>query len=215
MKFKDVVVGAAIIGSSFLGDGAQAQTADSSARTEQKATQDKVMLGDFDITDYADVMKKRGFEVQLDKSGVGVYQGTDVPMLQIISTRKVDGRDITVTDYLVHRGGRDFDKTSDGMAFDMGDLEQRDLSVKGAQQQLEYTLNVDYDTKNKNYRALSNVIGTGTRELPSVSGSDATLLLSRIAADPAGFVEAERKDMIISRRDVDGGGRTAPKTPGS
>jgi len=204
MKFKDLVVGTALMGSCFLGDGAQAQqTATPETETVQKNAQDKVMLGDFEITDYAEVMKKRGFEVQLDKSGIGVYQGTDVPMLQIISTKKVDGRDITVTDYLVHRGGRDFDKQSDVMAFDMGDLESRDLAVKGAQQQLEYTLTVDYDTKNKNYRALSNVVGTGTREMPAVSGTD-----------PAGFIDAERRDMILSRRDMDGGGKPAPKGPG-
>lgn len=213
MNFKDLIVGTAIAGSTFFGGGG-AQAQESAPATEQKAqtAQDKVMLGDFDITEYADFMKKRGFEVQLDKSGVGVYAGTEVAMLEVVSTRKVDGYEITVSDYLLHRAGRDFTKESDGQKYDAGDLESRELTVKGTNQQsFEYRLNMDYNEREKHYSAVSNVIGTGTRTLPHVSESDGALLLSRIAGNPGAFIQAERTDIQISRRDADGGGRNAPQ----
>lgn len=213
MRLKDLFVTTAIAGSSLLGTVAKAQDSKSPATEQtQVQTQDTVLLGDFDITDYAEAMEKRGFDVQLDRSGVGVYRGTSVPMLEVVSTRKVGDDEITVTDYLIHRQGRDFDKnTSDGDKYGPGDLESRELTVKDARKSVEYTLNVDYNAKDKSYFAVSNVVGTGTREIPAMTASDATLLLSRIGSNPESFIAAEGNDIRISRRDADGGGKNQPK----
>jgi hypothetical protein len=205
MKLKDIVVGAAIAGSSFLSPEAKGQDT-TQAKTEQtqKTNEDTVLLGDFDITAYAEVMKQRGFTIDLEKSGIGVYAGTTVPMLQVISKKTVEGREISVTDYLVHRGGRDFKKGEDGMKYDAGDLETRELMVKSPGGGLEYMMTVDYNEEQKTYGAVSKVIGTGSRFMPNVSSSDATLLLGRVSANPGAFIDAERADIIISRRNVDG-----------
>jgi hypothetical protein len=212
MQFRDLIVGTALAGSSFLTPEAKAQSPEKTAIEQStQSPQEKVMLGDFDITDYAAYMKQRGFEVNLEKSGVGAYSGTTVTMLEVVSTKKVDGREITVSDYLVHRMGRDFTKDTDGQKYDAGDLESRELTVRDGRRSVEYILGVDYDKKEKHYVALSNVIGTGTRVLPAVSEADAGILLSRIGRDPVSFINAERTDIILSRRDMDGGGKNAPK----
>jgi hypothetical protein len=215
MKFRDLVIGTAFAGSTILGQEAKPQSAipPEPAKSElaAKSPQEKVMLGDFDISDYAAYMKKRGFEVNLDKSGVGAYSGTTVTMLEVVSTKKIDGREITVSDYLVHRMGRDFGKDDDGQNYDVGDMESRELTVRDDRKSVEYILGVDYDKHEKHYVALSNVIGTGTRVMPAVTEADAGILLSRIGNDPASFINAERADIILSRRDMDGGGKNAPK----
>lgn len=212
MKFRDLIIGTALAGSSFVTPEVKAQTPlKDPVEQSERGPQEKIMLGDFDITDYADYMKKRGFEVDLNRSGIGAYSGTTVTMLEVVSTKKVDGREITVSDYLVHRMGRDFGKDTDGQKYDAGDLESRELTVRDDRRTVEYILGVDYDKKEKHYVALSNVIGTGTRMLPAVSEADAGLLLSRIGSDPASFINAERTDIILSRRDMDGGGKNSPK----
>ncbi|TAL29513.1 MAG: hypothetical protein EPN97_13210 [Alphaproteobacteria bacterium] len=212
MQFRDLIVGTVLAGSSFMAPEAKAQPPEKTAIEQTtQSPQEKVMLGDFDITDYADYMKKRGFEINLERSGIGAYSGTTVTMLEVISTRKVDGREITVSDYLVHRMGRDFSRDTDGQKYDAGDLESRELTVRDDRKTVEYILGVDYDQKEKHYVGLSNVIGTGTRVLPAVSEADAGILLGRIGSDPASFINAERADILLSRRDMDGGGKNAPK----
>ena len=211
MKFRDLVVGTVFAGATCIAPETQAQPPEKSAVEQTQTPQDKVMLGDFDITDYADYMKQRGFAVDVNRSGVGAYSGTTVTMLEVISTKKVDGREITVSDYLVHRMGRDFGKDTDGQKYDAGDLESRELTVRDDRKTVEYIMGVDYDKKEKHYVALSNVIGTGTRVMPAVSEADAGILLSRISSDPASFINAERTDIILSRRDMDGGGKNVPK----